>query len=56
MTMKRTHEHEYRPDMRPEWGPGVVCRICGFRVPPNLVHLPVVQERMVPTVPSKEMP
>jgi len=31
-----SHTHEYLPDARPEWG-GVVCRVCGFRLPPSQV-------------------
>jgi hypothetical protein len=48
MTKTRAHQHEYVCDTRPEWG-GVVCRICGFRVPQSMVHLREVQERIVKT-------
>lgn len=40
------HDHEYLPDTRPEWG-GVICRICGFRVPQSMVSLSAVQARLV---------
>lgn len=32
----RTHTHEFAVDVRPEWTPGYVCRICGWRIPGSL--------------------